>query len=679
MSTIFLRPKVQAIAEALEEHYKLPAISGDISGTYQFYYTPYFLGVAAMMDDPDVHEIDLMKASQIGWTYFLIGCIFKRIKDASVGRQLPIMMLFAKAADGKSFHDEKLVEAGQANIEWLEGLVDFSTSRKAGNRWDFKTFTNGFLKLVGSNSPGNVKSTSSVGLAIVEEPDDTSDDVKGQGDSISNLEERLKRYMNSLMIVGGTPAIKGLSKTQYRVEASDARVLPIACHECGEKHILDFNNVVWDGKDAPDNVDKNTGEVFSIKHEIYGYSQPATARYVCPKCQAEWDDYQRQENIRNTVYDAIKAGDKNCGWVATKPFFGKAGFMELGEIYACIPGTSLADVVLEYLEAEHLFDRGDDSKKIKFVNQKEGRPYEYKSDAPDEDVLRERCEDYKEMVVPVGGYRLTAGVDLQHDRIAIKIKAWGKGEESWLIYAGEIYGNVIDKADPVWKELDEYLYKSIKHDQGFSLKIEAASLDTSDGTTSDAAYHYVRMRKHKGMMLMAIKGSSSDYGSKEIFSKPKQIDTKGKNNTKAAKYGLLIYSVGTHKAKDLISSRMSLEGVSGVGRMHWYEGVRDDYFKQMLGEVKAPGRNGKKTWQAKSGQPHEFWDCEVYATHAARALKIHIMSDIQWDALATRLMQADMFADRKVTKSTNQKQTEQNKNGKSGSGWVDTGDGDWIS
>lgn len=646
VSTIFRRPKVQATAEALEEHYKLPTISGDISGTYQFYHAPYFLGVAAAMDDPDVREIDLMKASQIGWTYFLIGYILKRIKDASVGRQLPIMTLFAKEKDGKSFHDEKLVEAGQANQEWLNGLIDFSASRKAGNRWDFKSFNNGWLKLVGSNSPGNVKSSASVGLGVVEEPDDTSDDVKGQGDSISNLEERLKRYMGSLIIVGGTPAVKGLSKTESRVEASDARVLPIACHDCGEKHVLDFSHVYWDGKDQsqPNDVDESTGEILDVKHDIYGYSKPETARYVCPNCQSEWDDYQRHENIRNTVYKAIEDGDKNCGWVATKEFYGKAGFKDLGEVYACIPGTSLSDVVLEYLEAQHLSNRGDDSKIIKFVNQKEGKPYEYKSDAPDEDVLRERCEDYQEMVVPIGGYRLTAGVDLQHDRIAIKIKAWGKSEESWLVYAGEIYGVVVDKSDPVWKELDKILYSPIKHEQGFSLKIEAASLDTSDGTTSDAAYHFVKLRKYKGMTLMAVKGSSNDYGSKEIFSKPKAIETKGKNNTKAAKYGLLIYPVGTHKAKDLIASKMSLEGNSGAGRMHWYEGVRDDYFKQMLGEVKAPGRNGKRIWQKKSGQAVEFWDCEVYATHAARALKIHVMSDKQWDDLLIRLSQQDIFS-----------------------------------
>jgi len=657
VSTIFQKPKSLPTVEALEENFKLPSISGDISGNYQFYYTPYFLGVAAALDDPEVHEVDLMKASQIGWTYFLIGYILKRMKDASTGRQLPIMMLFAKEKDGKSFHDEKLEEAGLANSDWIGDIIDFSSSRKAGNSWYFKKFVNGFLKLVGSNSTGNVKSTSSVGLAIIEEPDDTSDDVKGQGDSISSIEERLKRYMDSTLIVGGTPAVKGLSKTEFRVLASDAKILPVECHECREKHVLDFANVDWDGKQGPSEIAKDTGEVLSIKHEIYGYSKPETARYVCPNCQCEWDDYQRQENIRNTCFRARAAGDKYAGWTSTKPFYGKAGFMELGEVYACIPGTTMGDVVREYLEAEHLASVGDESKRIKFVNQKEGRPYEYKSGGPDIDELRDKALDYEEMVVPRGGYRLTVGVDLQHDRIAIIIRAWGRGEESWLVFAGEIYGDVKDRRDPVWIELKKILFTPIEHEQGFKVNIEAATIDTSDGTTNDAAYYFIRSNNKTSMVLMAGKGSSNDYGTKEIFSKPKAIDTKGRNNTKASKHGLHVFIVGTHKAKDLTFGRMALKG-TGPGRFHVYKNVRSDYFKQMLGEVKAPTRSGRKTWQQKSGQAIEFWDGEQYALHAARTIKIHLMTDKQWDALEAKLVQVDLFS----TMDFSEKETPSNDN-----------------
>lgn len=378
------------------------------------------------------------------------------------------------------------------------------------------------------------------------------------------------------------------------------------------------------------------------------------------------------------MFEADAADDKYKGWVPTKPFYGKATFKELGELYACIPGATLAEMVIEWLEAEDkATNKGDESGRIKFENQKKGRTYEYKSDAPEVDALKERCEDYQEMVIPVGPLALTAGIDLQHNRIAIKIKGWGREEESWLVYAGEIYGDVTDKADPVWDELWKILSTPIPHEKGFKLLIEAATIDTSDGTTSDNAYKFVKKYQNKGIKLMAGKGSSDDKGKREIFSKPKAIETRGKNDTKAARHGLHVHMIGTHKAKDLIATRMKLTG-SGPGRMHWYNadnGLRDDYFKQLTGAVKAPDRSGTLVWQDKAGQPVEFLDCEVYATHSARAIKLHVKPTEWWDDRERRLCQADMFAPQPVEPET---KTEQSTNTQSAD-WVGVDKNeDWI-
>jgi len=632
----FNPPKQIATAEYLSNEFYLPPESGVLSGLYDFYYTPYFLGVAAALDDPAVNEIVLMKAAQIGWTYFMLGFIFKRVQ----GQPMPIMVLFAKEGDGKSFHDEKLVPAVNANPQ-IGRLMDVSTAKKQGNRWNHKSYAGGFLKLVASNSPGNVKSTSSVGLAIVEEPDDTSDDVKKQGDAIGLLEERVKRYPGAKFVVGGTPSLKGFSKTEQRIEQSDRRVLPIACHECGESHVLDFQYISWleADHDAP-------------PHEIYGRALPDTAVYACPHCGSTWDDYQRKENIRNTVFGAFERGDPLRGWVPTRPFHGKAGFEELNELYACLPGTTLAGLVREKLAAEKLAESGDLKQIIKFVNQKQGRPYEYKSDLPDAEKLAERVEEYAELRVPAGGLMLTLTVDVQHDRIAIILRAWGRGEESWLILWTEISAQTgtSDKNDPVWEELDRLLFGVYEHAKGYRLRISAASIDASDGQTNDAVYHYVRTRRQRLSKLLAIKGATTLDA--EILTAPRKIDLNTKA-TKAAKYGLQVYMVGTNKAKDLLAERLKLTG-HGPGRMHTYAGVRADYFPQMCAEVKAPSRRhaGKKVWQPKAGAAHEAWDCETYQIHLARYLRLHLKSPADWDAVEAGLMQPDLLADTDVVPVT---------------------------
>lgn len=617
-------------AQWMQDNYHLPEAIGDLAGLYDFYYSPYFLGVAAALDDTSVDEVDLMKAAQLGWTYFLIGYLAKRVDC----HPAPLMVLFAKEKDGKAFHDEKLVPA-LSSTPAMKGVIDVTTSRKAGNRWDLKSYPGGFLKLVGSNSPGNVKSTSSVGVGVVEEPDDTSVDVKRQGDAIGLLEERLKRYIGSKLIVGGTPTIKNLSKTEHRVQESDCRVLPVVCHECGESHVLAWENVSW--LDADDD---------SPVHEVYGRALPDTAVYCCPHCGSGWDDDQRQTNIRNTVFNAVEAGDPLCGWVPTRPFHGKAGFTELSELYACVPGTTLSDVVRDKLKADHLAEKGDLSGLITFTNQKLGRTFEYETAAPDSEELRKRAEDYPELIVPAGGLILTAGVDVQRDRLAVVLRAWGRGMESWLLYWGEFYAKVstTDTSDPVWKQLDDFLFTPRKHENGFSLIPKAVSID-SGGHSTEQVYNWVRPRQKRG--VMAIKGSSNDYGKREIFSAPRKADYKNGHKTKAAKFGLQVYQVGTHKAKDLIfgeGGRLSLKG-EGPGRMHWFNTVRDDYYEQITGVIKAPSARlgGKLIWHDKPGQPVEAADCEVYALHAAYSQRLHTWKDDRWDHLESQLKQSDLF------------------------------------
>lgn len=638
-----------------------------LDGLYDFHYTPYFIGVANALDDAAVSEVDLQKAAQIGWTYFLIGYLGKRVDTLPC----PIIVLFAKERDGKKFHDEKLVKTIESTPALLE-RIDVSKARASGNRWDHKSFPGGFLILAASNSPGNLKSTSSVGVVVVEEPDDTATDVRGQGDAISNIEERLKRYPGRKLIVGGTPAVKDISKIEQRVKESDARVLPVRCHDCSEFHVLDWENVSW--------LSISDDET---PHEVYGRAMPETAIYSCPHCGSTWDDYQRQKNVRETVFAAVAAGDRNAGWVPTRPFHGKAGFTDLSELYVCLPGTSLADVVKSFLEAEFLAERGDESKKITFVNQKLGKPYEYSTNTPDAEILKSRGEDYDELTVPRGGLVLTAGIDVQHDRLAVQIWAWGRGEEMWLVYWGELIakGQTSDKTDPVWGDLDQLLFTPRESADGYSLICEASSIDSGDGMTSDTVYSYVRPRQSKN--LMAAKGSSDDYGSREIFAAPRKIDHKKKGHkTKADKHGLQVHIVGTHKAKDLLFSdkgRITLRG-NGPGRMHWYRDVRSDFYDQITAEVRVPSKRlrGKMEWQKKAGVRNEGTDCAVLATHAARALRVHTWTEAKWLEREKALKQADLFSAEDPPQQE-QKQPQQSQSTKQASrNFVGVEDGEWI-
>lgn len=155
------------------------------------------------------------------------------------------------------------------------------------------------------------------------------------------------------------------------------------------------------------------------------------------------------------------------------------------------------------------------------------------------------------------------------------------------------------------------------------------------------------MRARQRRNVMAVKGSSADGGAREIFALPKPIDQHSK--TKVAKYGLRTYIVGTHKAKELLiggKGRVTLTG-RGPGRMHFYQGVRADFFEQLMSEVLVPNRSkrGAFEWKIKSGTRNEALDCTVMALHAARSVKTHSMTPQAWAALEAKLMQLDVFAE----------------------------------
>lgn len=613
--------------------------SPDHSGPFDTMNVPWVRGMMRSLDDPNVWKVVNMKCSQQAWTSaVVVGYIMKRIDVDPCN----IIIMFAKEREYDQFIEEKLAPAVRATPR-LHGKIDVSTTRKAGNKKHFRKFPGGFLKLVGSNSPSSGKS-STIEVAIVEEPDDANKNVKGQGDSIKNLEERTKQVENRKVVYGGTSTIDGLSAIQDAYEESDKCQYFIPCHDCGESHVLSWDNVSWD-RDS------------NIEHQIYGRSRPETAFYSCPHCGSIWDDDQRWQNVQAAEFT------EGAGWKATAEFRGIRGHGGVSELYMANNHNSRLERLVErYLEAQHKKEQGEIDDWISFVNNCWGQPFKYEDDSADAKTLEARAIDYPENTVPAGGLLLTVGVDVQDDRFAIWVSAWGRGEESWLVYWGEVFGKAVkDKSDPVWLELEKKCFGSYTSENGYELFASAVSIDASDGGTNDMVYDWVRrmQKKYAQVQVMAIKGSS-DSADKEIFSTPsRSIDHK--TPTKATRYGLKVFIVGTQKSKDLFYGRLQLTG-NGPGRCHWYESVRKDFYDQLTSEIKAPSRRhrGRLIWQGVSGKRREAPDSGRYALHASRAIRVHLKTPAQWDDIEHQLQQKDLFSNRADSQPTESATTTHN-------------------
>ena len=598
-------------------------------GRYNPDITPWVAGIHDALDDPKVFEVVGRKSAQIAWTDgVLLNYLGRRIHMDPCA----MIIMFSKESAAKDFDREKFTPMVEVT-PCLAGTIPVHKSRDRNNNWGYKGFPGGFLKLVGSNSLASVKSTPAPFVAI-EEPDDNNANIKQQGASGMLLRERMKSFTRRKMVLGGTPTIEGFSAIDTAYKASDQREFWVPCPHCGESQTLMWSNVRW------------TVDPAMAPHEVYGQAMPETARYCCPHNGCLWTDGEKQR--------AVRKGE----WRASQPFHGIAGF-SINELYSPFPGSKLPELVKKRLAAEQAMAQGDDRGMRSFRNNTEGLPYAYKSTIPSREKLKERAEAYAELTIPWAGVILTAGVDVQHDRLAVVIRAWGRGEESWLVWWGEIYGRTMvvqwgedgaidQEMSGAWWDLDQLLMGAFPHASGARLRMRAASVDSSDGQTMDAVYSYVRRRGQHG--FMAIKGESHDP-TRDVFTPPKMsIDTTGRHKPHPS--GVKPYMVGTQVAKDLIlgvdeqGGRIKLLG-NGPGRMHWFHKVRPDYYDQITAEVKVPHKTvrGRMVWMCQAGRRNEATDCEVYALHAARSLKINLWRDDRWAAEESAIKQPTLFGD----------------------------------
>ncbi len=633
------RPPLSPI-EWVERYRRLSSEENpDFAGPFRLENIPALRGVLAACGQKGVRRVVAQKPAQFAWTG---GVVCTMMGYYSHWKPRVQVAMFPREKSAKDFDAEKFSPMVRATPVLAKRIR--LKSRSEGNSATRKHYPGGLLKFVASNSPADVKSTSA-SVRYVEEPDDTNKDVKGQGNSIALLRERGKAIRDSFELIGGTPTAKGASEIEKEMRTTDQRHFLVACHHCGERHDVEWDHVVIPGNNlTPVDLADPEIEAKFPNREVYGRAKHEEAYYACPHCGGIWTDDERIANIR-----AAALVPPLYGWEATveNP---DPGFY-FNELQSVFEGSRVPILAEKYLRAQHLYDQGDPTEMVAFWNATRGMCWEYKGELPEEEELRTRAEKYAEWSIPGAGLVVLLTVDVQHDRLAVTAWAVGRGEEMWLAYWGELYGQTVVAHQGAWIELEQLLTKTVAHPSGARLSIAAVGIDCSDGQTSEATYSFVRKHHHHHRQVLALKGSSDVEGRVEIWTPPKAIDPNHRS-TKASRFGVQIHIVGTAKAKDLIlgwaseTGRIRLTG-NGAGRMHWYEGVRADFYEQMLSEIKIPSRSNPKrrSWKARTDRRNEALDCTVYAVYLSRHLRLHLRRPGQWDLEEMHLRQGVLLVE----------------------------------
>ncbi|MDD3029127.1 MAG: phage terminase large subunit family protein, partial [Alphaproteobacteria bacterium] len=264
--------------------------------------------------------------------------------------------------------------------------------------------------------------------------------------------------------------------------------------------------------------------------------------------------------------------------------------------------------------AERKVAAKDDAAMKVYVNTIEARTWTEAGEAPDWQGLYDRREDYRIGTVPMGGLFLTAGVDVQKDRLEVEVVAWGRDRECWSVDYRVLSGDPV-KQD-VWLALDALLAESFTHASQVNMAIVKMAIDT--GYATQEVYDWVR--RQSSDRVIAVKGTDR-LGA--IVGAPSHMDVM--KNGKRKRRGLLVWPVGSSFGKselygclrkDRPTDEQRAEGEGFPAGYCHFPKHGQEYFKQLTSErlVTVKDKRGfpRREWH-KLRERNEALDCRVYA------------------------------------------------------------------
>ena len=472
----------------------------------------------------------------------------------------------------------------------LRDLVAAPRGRDESNTLSLKEFRGGVLLLAGANSAPGLRSMP-IRYLFADEVDAWPATLPGEGDPLGLALKRQSTFPNRKALITSTPTVTGQSRIERLYLESDRRQYFVPCPHCGEFQVLHWPNLRWDEGD------------------------PSSARYVCAHCGSEIEEHHKTT--------MLPAGE----WRASAPFAGVAGF-HLPTIYSPLGWTSWAALAAEHQSAYAQMKRGDSSTMQVFKNTRLAETWEpIASKSIETHDLQRHCGDYPYGTVPGAGVVLTAGVDVQDDRLEASVHAHDREGRVYLVAHERIEGYPGDAS--TWQALAGLLARRWPHvDERTYRTINYACVD-SGGHHTETVYQFCA----RGPRL-AVKGASWEIAG--ILGPVKRIEH-GERGPSQRGYRMRLVNV--NRLKNSIAERLAL-APGAPGALAFPRDVLEcvpDYFEQLTAERMIEDTKGGVTryrWARRSGVRNEAFDCCVYSIAAAHALRVHHLTPARWEALA---------------------------------------------
>lgn len=580
-----IRPdKLLSLREWADEYRYLSSKSSAEPGKFRSSRTPYIREVMECLSNHSSAEVVvLMFGAQLGKTETLVSWL-GYIADASPG---PCMIVQPSLDMAKRFSKQRLDPLFE-DTPRLKDKLRPARERDSGNSQLAKLFEGGLFLIAGSNSPASLRSAPIRYLAL--------DEVDGyglteEGHPIELALARTKTFSRRKVLITSTPTIAGSSNVEEFFLQGDQRFYEVPCPGCGEFQILKWERVKWED------------------------DEPETAHFTC-----EVNGCRIDERHKTTMLE-------NGRWVPTaEPKNPKVVSFHLSSLYSPVGWFGLADAVRMFLRTKSAPEL-----LRAFTNTYLAETFQERGEAPDWERLYRRRENYPIGTVPRPVAFLTAGVDVQKDRLEYEVVGWCRDKSSYSIEYGQLFGDTTSPDAEVWRELDKLLAREFPSEDGELLPIRMMGIDT--GYNTQTVYSWVR--KQPPNRVAALKGQD---GLATMIGQPRPVDITDRGVR--IKRGLRLWGVGVSLIKSELYGLLNLDqplkaGDPYPGGYCHFPEYNEAYFQMLTAEqlIARTVRGYRRLEWQKIRDRNEALDLRVYARATASIVGMDRWREAQWDAL----------------------------------------------